>query len=79
VYDAPPSVLLGAEDLPLLPWSEQGDDLSINQFNKRYNQCYGSGTFILDPDFYPSRISDLGSNNSNKRGGGKYLLSCLFL
>ncbi len=25
---------------------------------------------IPDPDFYSSRIPDLGSNNSNKRGGG---------
>jgi hypothetical protein len=36
-------------------------------------QCCGSGMFILDPDFYPSRISDPGSNNSNKRGAGKKL------
>ncbi len=25
------------------------------------NQCCGSGMFIPDPDFYPSRIQDLGS------------------
>ncbi len=30
-------------------------------------QCCGSGMFIPDPDFYPSRIPDLGSKNSNKR------------
>jgi hypothetical protein len=27
--------------------------------------------FIPDPDFNPSRIPDLGSNNSTKRGRGK--------
>ena len=32
-------------------------------------QCGGSGMFIPDPDFYPSRISDPGSKNSNKREG----------
>ncbi len=26
-----------------------------------WNQCCGSGIFIPDPDFYPSRIPDLGS------------------
>jgi hypothetical protein len=34
-------------------------------------QCGGSGMFIPDPDFYPSRISDPGSKNSNKREGWK--------
>jgi hypothetical protein len=29
----------------------------------------GSGMFIPDPDFYPSRISDPGSKNSIKREG----------
>ncbi len=29
-------------------------------------QCCGSGMFIPDPDFYPSRIPDLGFKNSNK-------------
>jgi hypothetical protein len=38
-------------------------------------QCYGSGMLIPDPDFYPSRILDLGSNNSNRRGGEK--ICCL--
>ena len=33
----------------------------------RKNQCCGSGMFIPDPDFYPSRVSDPGSKNSNKR------------
>ncbi len=32
-------------------------------------QCCGSGMFIPDPNLYPSRISDPGSNNSNKREG----------
>jgi hypothetical protein len=34
------------------------------------NQCGGSGMFIPDPDFYPSRIPDTdpGSKNSNKSG-----------
>jgi hypothetical protein len=30
-------------------------------------QCCGSGMFIPDPDFYPSRIPDPGPKNSNKR------------
>jgi hypothetical protein len=35
---------------------------------------------IPDPDFYPSRIPDLGSKNSNERQGWeKNLLSYLFL
>jgi hypothetical protein len=41
-------------------------------------QCCGSRMFILDPDFYPSRIPDPesrildpGSKNSNKREGEK--------
>jgi hypothetical protein len=34
-------------------------------------QCCGSGMFIPDPDFYPSRIPDLGSKNSNKSEGWK--------
>jgi hypothetical protein len=42
-----------------------------------FNQCYGSGIFIPDPDpeFYPSRISDPGSNKNNKRGGRKISLT----
>ncbi len=36
-----------------------------NRSNKKINresfQCCGSGMFIPDPDFYPSRIPDLGS------------------
>jgi hypothetical protein len=35
------------------------------------NQCCGSGVFIPDPDFYPSRIPDLGSRlqkQQQKRG-----------
>jgi hypothetical protein len=43
-------------------------------------QCCGSGMFIPDPDFYPSRIPDLGSKNRKKKGRGeKNLLSYLFL
>ncbi len=34
---------------------------------------------IPDPDFYPSRISDPGSKNSNKREGWKKLLSYFFV
>jgi hypothetical protein len=34
---------------------------------------------IPGPVIYPSGIPDLGFNNSNKRGGGKNLLSYLFL
>ncbi len=44
-------------------------------------QCSGSGMFIPDPDFYPSRIpdpgswiSDPGSKDSNKREGWKKLV-----
>jgi hypothetical protein len=40
-------------------------------------QCRGFGIFNQDPDFYPSRISDPGSNNRKKKEGGKYLLSYL--
>ncbi len=59
--DVPPSVLLGAEDLPLLPWSEQGEELSISQIYKRYNHCCGSRLFIPDTCFSQSPIPDLGS------------------
>jgi hypothetical protein len=39
----------------------------------------GSGMFIPDPDFYPSRIVDPGSNNNNnERGRGKNLFFYLF-
>jgi hypothetical protein len=34
-----------------------------------FKQCCGSGTFIPDPDFYPSRIPDPRSKNSYKREG----------
>jgi len=30
-----------------------------------FDQCDGSGMFIPDPDFYPSRIPDLGSRIRN--------------
>jgi hypothetical protein len=35
--------------------------------------------FIPDPDFYPSRISDPGSKNSNKRAGWKKICCHTFL
>ncbi len=41
-------------------------------------QCSGSGMFILDPDFYPSRISDPVSNQK-RRPGEKIIWSCHFL
>jgi hypothetical protein len=42
--------------------------------------CCGSGILIPDPEFYPSRISDPGSNNSNKReGGGKFVVLPFFV
>ncbi len=44
-------------------------------------QCCGSGMFIPDPDFYPSRIPDLGSRIpktwTKERGEKIFLLSCL--
>ncbi len=50
------------------------------------NQCCGSGMFIPDPDFYPSRIpdpgsriTDPGSKNSNKREGWKKICCHTFL
>jgi hypothetical protein len=49
-------------------------------------QCCGSGMFIPDPDFYPSRIPDLGSRipdpgskNSNKRERWKKISCHTFL
>ncbi len=42
-------------------------------------QCCGSGMFIPDPDFYPSRISDPGSKNSNKGEGWKKICCHNFL
>ncbi len=40
-------------------------------------QCGGSGMFIPDPDFYPSRIPDLGSRiqKQQQKIGEKILLS----
>jgi hypothetical protein len=35
--------------------------------------------FIPDPDFYPSRIPDLGSKNSNKREDEKKFVVITFL
>ncbi len=43
-------------------------------------QCCGSGMFIPDPDFYPSRIPDLGSKNSNKwEGWKKYVVITFYV
>jgi hypothetical protein len=42
-------------------------------------QCCGSGMFILDPNFYPSRIPDPGSKNSNKRGVKKLVVIPFFV
>jgi hypothetical protein len=44
-------------------------------------QCCGSGMFIPDPDFYPSRIPDLGSRmqkQQQKRGVKKNCCQTLF-
>ncbi len=53
---------------------------------KFFSQCCGSGIFIPDPDFYPSRIpdpgsriSDPGSKNSNKRERWKKISCHTFL
>jgi hypothetical protein len=37
------------------------------RFSTHSHQCCGSGMFIPDPDFYPSRILDLGSRSKNNR------------
>jgi hypothetical protein len=39
-------------------------------------KCCGAGMFIQDPDFIRpgSQISDLGSNKSTKKGGGKFVI-----
>jgi hypothetical protein len=42
-------------------------------------QCGGSEMFIPDPDFYPSRIPDLGSKNSNKKERWKKISCHTFL
>jgi serine/threonine protein kinase len=45
-------------------------------------QCCGSGMFIPDPDFYPSRILDLGSWNQHhqqKRRGKLFFILAFFL
>ncbi len=48
---------------------------SIRVFSTRYGHCCGSGMFIPDPDFCPSRIPDSWSIHSNKREGWKRI-SC---
>jgi hypothetical protein len=48
------------------------------QKNVHLSQYGGSGMFILDPDFYPSWILDLGSR-IQKREVKKNLLSYFFL
>ncbi len=45
--------------------------LSNDCQRKTAMQCCGSGMFIPDPDFYPTRVPDLGSKNSSKREGWK--------
>ncbi len=44
-------------------------------------KCCGSGINITDPDFSPSRMSDLGNSKNKKEEGKseKHLLSCLFV
>ncbi len=46
--------------------------------NDFFKQCCGSGMFIPDPDFCPSRISVPGSKNCNKREGWKKISSTFF-
>jgi hypothetical protein len=46
------------------------------------SQCCGSGMFIPDPEFYPSRIPDLGSRiqrQQQKKGVKKNVLSYIFM
>jgi hypothetical protein len=40
--------------------------------NDKRNQCCGSGMFIPDPDFYPSRIQD--TKTATKERGEKKLV-----
>jgi hypothetical protein len=47
------------------------------QFKKSSVADPGSLSRISEPDFYPSQISDPGSNNSTKRGGGAEILFVL--
>ena len=49
-------------------------DTSPERIRKRISQCCGSGMFIPDPYFYPFRLPDLGSKNSNKREGWKKIV-----
>ncbi len=64
-----------AFSLPLIFSSTSSDALYEMKRRCLWQWC-GSGMFIPDPEFYPSRISDTGSKNSNKREG-KNLLFCL--
>jgi hypothetical protein len=53
---------------------------NLSTFIKKL-QCCGSGMFIPDPDFYPSRISDPGSRiqkQQQKRGVNKNLCHTFF-
>ncbi len=47
----------------------------------RMSQCCGSGMFIPDPDFYPSRIPDLGSRiqKQQQKRGMKKIVVIFFL
>ena len=42
------------------------------------NQCCGSGMFIPDPDFYPSRIPDPKTKTKTKERGGKKFVVITF-
>ncbi len=53
----------------------------LQAFNRRatvFVQCCGSGMFISDPGSWFLSISDPGSNNSTKRGGGKFFGPSMF-
>ncbi len=56
-------------------------DPGSNSVSVGSRQCGGSGMFIPDPDFYPSRIPDLGSRIQKQlpKKGEKKLLSYFFL
>ncbi len=56
--------------------------IRLSPLPRKKFQCCESGMFIPDPDFYASRIPDLGSliqKQQQKRGVEKNLLSYLFM
>ncbi len=55
------------------------DESCILLFTSVVLQCCESGIFIPDPEFYPFRILDPGSNKNNKRRGNQKLLSFLLI